>query len=258
MVIALAQDTQNTTLQLDYTVAVGESDRQYYLKPAVLFNYMQDLAAKGINHYDPRYCWDELYKNGLGWFLIKFRVEFDKYPSHLSSINLQTESRGCQRLNAFRDFEAFDKATGERLFRATSSWLIVDLKDKSVINVQQHYPDFPLFEKREDDLSMKKVRAFDDVDSEKTFHVRYDDLDINGHVNNTVYITWAMEALDYDFRSSHVLKSMDIYFKHEVQYGEDILSQVKYDRENLVTEHVVRKASSGEELCLIKAEYTKI
>ena len=137
MVIALAQDTQNTTLQLDYTVAVGESDRQYYLKPAVLFNYMQDLAAKGINHYDPRYCWDELYKNGLGWFLIKFRVEFDKYPSHLSSINLQTESRGCQRLNAFRDFEAFDKATGERLFRATSSWLIVDLKDKSVINVQQ-------------------------------------------------------------------------------------------------------------------------
>ncbi|MBE7713058.1 MAG: hypothetical protein E7Z87_04880 [Cyanobacteria bacterium SIG26] len=258
MTIAIIEDVDNKTLELDYPVAVGESDRQYYLKPAALFNYMQDLAAKGINHYNPKYCWDELYKQGLGWFLIKFRVEFDNYPRHISQINLQTESRGCQRLNAFRDFEAFDKSTGERLFRATSSWLIVNLDDKSLVNVQQQYPDFPLFEKREDDLVMKKVRAFDTPDFEKTFHVRYDDLDINGHVNNTVYITWAMEVLDYEFRSMHVLKSMDIYFKHEVQYGEDILSQVKYDKENLVTEHVVRKLSTGEELCLIRSEYSKI
>ena len=42
-------------------------------------------------------------------------------------------------------------------------------------------------------------------------------LDLNGHVNNTVYITWAMEALDYEFRSKHKLKTLDIYFKHEVK-----------------------------------------
>ena len=247
-----------TTLEGIYPVSISEIDRQYNLKPAVLFNYMQDLAAKGITYYDEKYSWDELYKKGLGWFLIRYRVEFDNYPVHVSEITIHTESRGCQRLNAYRDFEAFDKVTGKRLLRGMSSWMIVDLKNKSVQNIQSEYPDFPSFEKREDDLELRKLRSIDRVDDEKLFHVRYDDLDINNHVNNTVYITWAMEVLDYEFRASHCLKTIDIYFKHDVKYGEDIISHVKYDKENLTTEHVIKNASTGEELCFIKAQYCKI
>ena len=258
MSIMLEQDIDNRMLEIIYPIAVGESDKQYYLKPAAMLNYMQDIAAKGINHYDPRYCWDELYKKGRGWFLTRYRIEFAQYPLQISEIRMITESRGCYRMNAYRDFEAYDNITGNLLMRAASSWLMVDLENKSILNIHNEYPDFPLFEKREDDLSLSKVRSFDEPDSEKLFHVRYDDLDINNHVNNTVYITWAMEALDYDFRASHLLKSLDINFKHEVGYGEDVISQVKYDRDNLVTEHIVKSARTGEELCIIRAEYTKI
>ena len=257
MPIMLDKDTENKTLEIFYPIAVGESDKQYYLKPAAMFSYMQDIAAKGINHYDPRYCWDELYKKGRGWFLTRYRVEFENYPHQVSEIRMVTESRGCHRMNAYRDFEAYDAKSGQLLMRGGSSWLIVDLADKSILNIHNEYPDFPLYEKQEDDLSLNKIRSFDVPDSEKVFHVRYDDLDINNHVNNTVYITWAMEALDLDFRSSHVLKSVDLNFKHEVGYGEDILSQVKYDRENLVTEHIVKNARTGDELCIMRAEYVK-
>ena len=85
------------------------------------------------------------------------------------------------------------------------------------------------------------------------FHVRYDDLDMNGHVNNTVYITWALEALDIDFRNSHKIKALDIYYKHEVKYGEDVLSCVKSD-EN-ITEHLIKNSKTNEQLCLIKIEW---
>ena len=81
---------------------------------------------------------------------------------------------------------------------------------------------------------------------------------MNGHVNNTVYITWAMEVLDFDFRSKHKLKTLDIYFKHEVKYGDDIISSVKIDRENLTTEHLITDANIGEEVCLLKASYVAI
>ena len=57
-----------TTLAGVYPVSISEIDRQYNLKPAVLFNYMQDLAAKSITYYDEKYSWDELYMNGFGWF----------------------------------------------------------------------------------------------------------------------------------------------------------------------------------------------
>ena len=247
-----------TTLAGVYPVSISEIDRQYNLKPAVLFNYMQDLAAKSITYYDEKYSWDELYKKGFGWFLIRYRVEFDAYPNRISDILIHTESRGCQRLNAYRDFEAFNKLTGKRLLRAVSSWMIVDLENKAVQNIQSAYPDFPCFEKREDDLELCKLRQIDRVDCEKLFHVRYDDLDINNHVNNKVYITWAMEVLDYEFRASHIMKTIDIYFKHDVQYGEDIVSQVKYDKENLITEHVIKNVSTDQELCFIKVQYSKI
>lgn len=258
MPIMLENDMDNRMLEISYPVGVGDSDKQYYLKPAVLFNFMQDIAAKSINHYNPRYCWDELYKKGRGWFLTRYRIEFENYPSQVSKLRFVTESRGCHRMNAYRDFEAYDSDSGKLLLKAASSWLIVSLDDKSIINIHNEYPDFPEFEKREGDLSLNKIRSFDTPDCEKVFHVRYDDLDINNHVNNTTYITWAMESLDYEFRVSHVLKSLDINFKHEVGYGEDILSQVKYDNENLTTEHIIKNVRTGEELCVLKVGYSKI
>lgn len=258
MSIMLENDIDNKMLEVYYPVGVGDSDKQYYLKPAALFNYMQDIAAKSINHYNPRYCWDELYKKGRGWFVTRYRIEFESYPLQISELRLVTESRGCHKMNAYRDFEAYDTKTGKLLMKGASSWLIVNLDDKSIINIHNEYPDFPVFEKREYDLVLNKIRSFETSDSEKVFHVRYDDLDINNHVNNTTYITWAMESLDYDFRASHVLKYLDINFKHEVGYGEDILSQVKYNNENLTTEHIIKNVRTGEELCVLKVWYSKI
>jgi medium-chain acyl-[acyl-carrier-protein] hydrolase len=142
--------------------------------------------------------------------------------------------------------------------RATSSWLIVDLVKKSVVNIRNEFKDFFNFQKREDDLSLNKLKSIDSVDFEKVFSVRYDDLDINKHVNNTVYVTWALEALDYDFRANYGLKSLDIYFKHEAKYGEDVISQVKINQEDLTTEHVIKNSVTGEELCLLRAEFAKI
>lgn len=246
------------TLKNIYTVSMSEFDRTGALKPAVLLNFMQDLAAKSIEHIDEKFSCESLLKNGLGWFLIRYRIEFEEYPVNVPDVLVKTECRGAQKMTTYRDFECFDEKSGKRLLRGVTSWFIVDLKSKSVINVAKEYPDFLTFEKREDDLELRKIRPAETFDSEKVFHVRYDDLDMNGHVNNTVYLTWAMEALDYEFRSSCKLKTMDIYFKHEVKYGDDIISLVKIDRENFITDHLIKNVQTGEDVCLIRAEFVKI
>ncbi len=258
MAILINKDTEKYTLENIYTVSISEADMRYAIKPAVLLNYMQDLAAKSIDRLGHEYCWDELYKKGRGWFLIRYRIEFDDYPVGMEKILIKTESRGCHRLNAYRDFEGFDISSGKRLFRATSCWFIVELDTKSVINIKQEYPEFFDYKRREDDLILQKLRTIESFDRQKLFHVRYDDLDINGHVNNTVYISWAMEGLDYNFRSSHKLKTLDIYFKHEVKYGDDIISLVKMDEENQVSEHLIKNASTGDEVCLLRCSYVAI
>lgn len=258
MAIIINSKNERYTLEKNYTVSISEADRQYAIKPAVLLNYMQNLAADSIDKYNHKFCWDELYKNGRGWFIIRYRIEFDNYPAGLDNILIRTESRGCQRLNAYRDFEGYNPKTGERLFRAASCWFIVNLNDKSVVNIKQEYPEFFDYVKREDDLTLRKLHTIETSDFEKLFHVRYDDLDINGHVNNTVYVTWALEALDYKFRSSHKLKTLDIYFKHEVKYRDDILSLVQFTPKNNSTIHVIKNAQTGEEVCLLKCSYVAV
>ena len=258
MTILLTKENEKCIKEEIYQLSIAEADCMHRIKPVLLFNRMQELAAVGIEKYDIRYGWEELLKHGFAWFLIKYRVEFDSFPTNVSEIKMVTESRGCRRMNAFRDFEVFDNNSGQRILKASSCWVIVDINNKSIINLQKTFPEFMAYEDRSDDLQFQKLRTIDNFDCEKVFHVRYDDLDINNHVNNTVYITWALEALDCKFRKAHNLKAIDIMFKHEITYGEDVISQVKYDMENNITEHVIKSASTGDELCLLRAEFVEI
>lgn len=238
------------TLEKTYTISMAEHDMQYRLKPAALLNLLQDVAERNIRGTD--FGNQELNAKNLGWFLVRYRIEFDKYPQGLSEIALFTENRGTLRQTAYRDFEAYT-LEGERLLRATTSWLMVDLESKSLVNIEQKFPDIKKFEKRENDLTLRKLKTITEWNKEKEFHVRYQDLDMNGHVNNTIYISWAMEALDMEFLNSHNIKNIDIYFKHEVRYGDDIIS-LAYVQDDY-SEHLIKIADSNEEVCLIRIEY---
>lgn len=239
------------TLEKTYPVSMSEQDMQYAIKPAALLNFLQDMGARNID--GTPFGRQELLDKGLAWFLVRYRIEFDKYPTGLSEISFKTENRGTLRQTAYRAFEAYD-TDGNRLLKAITSWLMVDLNTKSLINIEQMFPEIRKFEKREDDVELRKLKPLSEWDNEKVFHVRYEDLDMNGHVNNTVYMSWAVEALDYEFLSNHTIKAIDIYYKHEVKYGDDILSCVKFVENS--TEHVIKNSSDGEDVCLIKIEWS--
>lgn len=243
---------QETFYKLDktYPVSMSDMDLNYSIKPAKLLNFLQDCASRNIKNTP--FGNVELNSEGLGWFLVRYRIEFEKYPANIDEIKVFTENRGTLRQTAYRDFEAF-APDGERLLRGTTSWLMVDLNSKSLVNIEQKFPDITKFTKRENDVQLQKLKSLSDWDFEKVFHVRYDDLDMNGHVNNTVYVAWAMEALGYEFLTNHSMKSLDIYYKHEVRYGEDVLSCAKLT--DKVSEHTIKNANTDEEVCLIKVEW---
>jgi len=250
-------DIENYTLEKDYEISISETECSRRVKPVILLNYMQDIAEKSIAKIGEQYSCDGLAKKGYGWFVIRYRIEFENYLAGLKDVKITTESRGCQKSTFYRDFAIYDNKTKTRIMRAVSSWLIVDLNKKAIVNIEKEYPEFLQFAQRDDDLKLNKLRPLTRVDKEKLFEIRYDDLDINNHVNNTVYIAWALEVLDYEFRKNHTIKSIDVYFKHDVEYGEPVLSQVCIDEENAITEHLIKNASTDENLCLLRIEYKK-
>ena len=45
---------------------------------------------------------------------------------------------------------------------------------------------------------------------------RFDDIDVNQHINNAVYTVWATESVGFEYRNQHKLRGIDIYFEHEI------------------------------------------
>lgn len=236
----------------DYRIRYSEMDCNLLIKPASLLQILQDIAS--VNAENLGFGYTFLTKQNLAWFLLKYHMEFDEYPQNIDSLTVTTEPRGWNKLFAYRDFEICnDKKT---LARATTTWGLVDINTKSMTsvgNVLANNPNFTEFQKRETDLKYTKIAQLQNIDIEQIFEIRFDDLDVNQHVNNSNYLVWAFEPLGYEFRKNKKLKTLDILFKKEIQYGHSICSQVQIL--NNTTIHRLKNNKTDEELCLVQAEW---
>ncbi len=222
------------------------------IRPSVLFNILQDMASEHAQKIDIGY--NAVSQKKLMWYLLKYRAEFNQYPVSIYDLTVKTEARGWQKLFAYRDFEI--TAAGKLLGRVSSMWTIVDAQTGELVSAQTlDNPYMAALEKRDNDLKFEKIPQITRVDAEKTFEIRYEDIDVNGHANNINYFIWAFETLDYAFRAEKRLKTLDVVFKKEVKYGDLITSQMSRPDEN-TTIHVIKNASTDEDLCYLKADWS--
>lgn len=238
-----------------YPIKYYETDFKRNLKPSALMNFLQDMATENAEMlgFGPSF----VFPRNLAWFLIKYRMEFDEYPCSLDELIIKTEPRGTSKIIASRDFEIFT-TDDKRLGRVASNWMLIDLATKSVIPLAKTFPDKLFakpFEKRETDLSFQKITPLEQVDYEKTFEIRYDDIDINQHVNNANYIVWALETLPYEFKANHKIKTLDIIYKKEIAHGHEVVSSVEFNSESQTTTHVVKNATTDEDLCMVCVQW---
>ena len=106
------------------TVPITYADINYnlVLKPSALFNYLQDLASE--NAEELGFGYSATYHRNIGWFLLKYRMEFVDYPHNINKIKILTEARGCHRLFAYRNFKLYND--NEFLGQISSTWSLVD------------------------------------------------------------------------------------------------------------------------------------
>lgn len=238
-------------LRKKFDINYYEKNFKGELKESSFILFLQDVATLNaeLNGFGPTF----VFENGYAWFLIKYHIELKKYPKNCDFIEIETEPRGANRLFALRDFTIYSE-DNEEIGRVASTWALINMQDKSMINLIKEI-GFSQYEKRENDLQYNKIPQIENVNYEKTFEIRYDDIDINQHANNSTYITWALEALPYDFRSSHNIKTFDIVFKKESKLGANILSQVEI-KDN-TTIHKLLNKDTQEELCFVMAEWVE-
>ena len=237
------------------TVKYSETDQNLAMKPYALLNFLQDIASDNAENWGFGYSF--IYPKNYAWFLLKYRMEFDEYPFDVQDLHLTTEPRGYNKLFAYREFEL--RNNEKRMGRMFSMWSLVDIDNRSMVpisNIICDNPHMTPYEKREDDLIFQKITNMTEPELEKEFEVRYNDLDVNGHANNGNYIVWAFEPLSFDFKNNHKIKTIDMVFKKEAKFGEELFSQIRFKDERTTIHRLKNK--NDEDLCLIECVWEHI
>lgn len=245
---------QNCILEENLKIRYSEVDCDNVLKPQILLQYMEALASDNAEMLGFGYTFVK--EKNLAWFLLKYRMEFTNYPENISELTVRTEPRGYNKLFAYRDFEIINE--GKIIGKAATVWALADINTRAMVNVSEILKDCPymnLFEKRNGDLVYTKIKEPEYVNTRKYYDVRFDDLDVNRHVNNSNYISWGFDTLDFDFRRKYKPKAIDMIFKKEAVYGERILAQTEIV--DKTTTHILKNMQNNELLCLIKADWTE-
>lgn len=236
-----------------YVLRYYEKDLNRNIKLVSLFNFMQDVAAMHAekNGFGENF----VFSNNMAWFLLKLKLDIFENINDAEEIEIKTESRGISKLFAFRDFYFYNN---NKLFaKANSQWALVDFDSKKIIK-PQGILDLQAYEKKEDDLEFEKIPNIENPMYKKEFRIRFDDIDINKHVNNVNYPAWALECLAFEFRNKHIIKSVDIYYKKDIDTAGKIISEAFLDEQNFITIHSIKNAQTGEDLCSAKIKWAEM
>lgn len=241
----------------NYTVRSYETDVNARATIQTIVNYMQNSGfnhalilrkAGGLSH-DP----------STAYFLTRQKVRIFRYPEWQETITINTWLEPRIEKYAVREFEMFD-ATGNLIGCATNSASFYDLKEKKVIPASQRMHKIPV---------PPRGRALDDpfdsiprpsvAEFSAEFSTRLADLDMYRHVNNVVYVEWAVETLPHEVWTGWTLRDHEINFRSETSLGDIVLSEAEEVTcsDKRIFLHRLTRRSDGKEVALLRTWWEK-
>jgi len=190
-----------------------QCDRFGNMRPLILMNELQGMGDKHAEKLGVGYAYCEAH--GIAWVVTHYLVDIIEMPTEREEFKIITWPSVSDALRATRDFE-IRGCDGRLMVRATSQWILIDLNTRRPVRLTEHLPEFDSLSERAWDRTFDK---FPEFDATKT-HVmkcRFDDIDVNQHINNAVYAVWATESVGYEYRSQHQLKRIELNFKKEIK-----------------------------------------
>lgn len=237
----------------EYEVNYYEIDYNEKLLITGLVNYFGDIATRHFENVGGSLTYSK--EKGMAWVLYKWNIDINRYPKYGQKIKVRTNAYSFRKFYGYRTFEAFDEKDNI-IARANSIWLLIDTNKRRILRIgEDMYKIFGLTKKDNKPLFIKKVKLPEKFSIEKSFNVRYSDIDTNRHVNNVKYIDWILETIPLDIILKYTIKHINITYEKEALYGEKIkifTELKKQDEEGYISLHKIVD-EKGKELSVIEA-----
>lgn len=222
-------DTSHTMTDLftrKLKVRLSEVDPWALLKVQSIFDWFQDAGCEHAAQLGMSAA-DLLIRN-YTWVLLKYQVRVSRYPIWNEDVTLTSWRAPLNDLYDLREFRVTD-ASGETIITGNSAWVIMDFNTRKPTRLsrclnEEHRADMGLIPD-----SFERILPVKEPQYTTDFRVRISDLDFNRHVNNSIYIGWALEALPESFLSRHLPTELEVRFVREIARGRAVLSEAQAD-----------------------------
>jgi acyl-ACP thioesterase len=241
----------------EYLISFDEVDTKNEAFLPVLWSFMQETAWHHADHL--RLGYSDLKELQYFWVLSRLSIQMAEYPRWGDQMRVKTWLAGVGRLFALRHFSVAD-SKGKIIGTAKSAWLVLDLKNRKPQRIEPVFKHIQhLLEDHLPAEGPEKIPPPTHPKIEKSYTVRYSDIDMHHHVNNIKYIEWILDSFPFEMNQTHHIHTFEINFLAESSCGDAITihSEALQESPPMFLHRVSRK-EDGRELCRARTGWKRV
>ena len=148
-----------------------------------------------------------------------------------------TAARIRCKIFCYRNFYITDEA-GQQIMLFKTTFALMDYETRKVAEVPDEVVAPYGADKIKKLLRGPRYKTLENP-LEILYRVRYFDLDMNGHVNNSKYLEWMLDVFDLDFLTEYTPAHIDLTYVKEIHHGSKIYSGYEFDQGSLSSQHQI-------------------
>jgi medium-chain acyl-[acyl-carrier-protein] hydrolase len=241
----------------EYSIHYYNSDIHLNASITSLLRMMEDIAIQqseergvGLNFY---------HTNKVAWMLTRWKAEFIRLPKFNESLILRTTPKAFSGFYANREYEFYNKAE-EMLIKANTLWVFVSTESRRPLKIPDEM--FAHYQVTDEDMKsftkLETVPAIERIDHSRQFEVLFKDIDTNQHVNNTLYVEWAVETMPAEIKQSHRMRNLKANYLKETKFGDNVSANLQLNKAGNSVLSICSILCGETEVCRVESEWTPL
>lgn len=215
---------KNMFYKKDYKTRMSDFDRNGKLSYEAI---IEIIETAGSNHSDS--VNDNVIegsRNGAAWILADWSISILNRVDNINKVTVTTWIRKTSSLaTVFRNFIIADE-NGNEIVKAEGKSCLLDMRTGRLERISEELvAAYEPEEKCVFETALPRLRAPKEYTIETPLHIRRDDIDFNGHVHNTRYMSYAVEALPPQVYKADDLHSVRIIYSKPVKENTKVIAK---------------------------------
>ena len=219
-------------MERDFFIYTKDVDMNDIIKPHAVLEIFQDMAA--LHAIDLGCGYEVCKQNNMAWILLYNKVEIVKPPKYFKNYKVKTWPKPNRRIEYNREYLMVNE-NDEPLIKGISNWAVINYETRSIVRKGFEFEGEYVSETNYIEPAKRKLEL-DENNFNNYFEYKTsaDDLDHNGHVNNTRYLKMIYDFLNLQMEQKYINYIEIAYIKEArfeeiIKIGYNKISDNKYE-----------------------------